>query len=65
MLIHHGSLKTYTGEKIMNEKQTRVFKETRLRNFQRHYTKLTQHPELTNTALTVKKEIETLKKELQ
>lgn len=49
----------------MDEKQTRVFKETRLRNLQRHYAKLTQHPELSNLALDVKKEIETLEKELQ
>lgn len=49
----------------MDEKQTRVFNETRLRNLRRHYVKLTQHPELTDVALTVKKEIETLEEELQ
>ena len=49
----------------MDERQQRVFNETRLRNLNKHYEKLSQHPELSNLALDVKKEIETLENQLQ
>ena len=49
----------------MDEKQTRVFKETRLRNLQRTYAKLTQHADLVEETLAIKNEINILKNELQ
>ena len=49
----------------MNEKETRVFKQTILRNLKRTYAKTIQHPELTEQAQKIKTEINTLEKELQ
>lgn len=49
----------------MNKAQEKVFNETRLRNLNKHYEKLSQHQELSNLALDVKKEIETLENKLQ
>ena len=44
----------------MNEREQKVYNETRLRNLKRAYSKLIQHGELTEEALRMKKEIETL-----
>ena len=44
----------------MNEIETKVFKETRLRNLRRTYAKLLQHPELVHEAHQIEKEIQEL-----
>ena len=48
----------------MNDKQTLVFKQTRLRNLKRKYAKLIQHASLLEETKTVKAEIDSLEKEL-
>lgn len=48
----------------MDEKQTRVFKQTRLRNLKRKYARLIQHADLKDTAISIKQEIELLENEL-
>ena len=50
---------------VMDEKQQRVFNETRLRNLKRTYAKLTQHADLTDSALALQKEIQILENQLQ
>ena len=49
---------------MLSEKESRVFKETRLRNLKRRYSKLIQHASLIDEASEVKKEIDCLEKEL-
>lgn len=49
----------------MNNKETIVFKQTKLRNLKRKYAKLTQHPDLLDETVTLKTEIDNLEKELQ
>ena len=44
----------------MNEAQQRVFNETRLRNLKRTYARLIQYGELSDTALSLKKQINEL-----
>ena len=48
----------------MNDNEYQVYLETRLRNLERRYVKLTQHADLIEEALETKKEIEDTKKEL-
>lgn len=48
----------------MNEKESRVFKETKLRNLERKYAKLAQHADLIDEAIETKAEIDYLKREL-
>ena len=48
----------------MNDKQTLVFKQTRLRNLKRKYAKLVQHASLLDETAAVKAEIDSLEKEL-
>ena len=48
----------------MTPEEQKVFTETRLRNLKRRYSKLTNHSDLTDEALTVKKEIESLEAQL-
>lgn len=48
----------------MNEKETRVFKQTRLRNLKRAYAKTLQHSDLSDTAISLKHEIDLLETEL-
>ena len=48
----------------MNEKQTIVFKQTRLRNLKRTYARTLQHPDLSDAARLLKEEIETIENEL-
>ena len=62
--IQNGSSKTSTGEDFMNEKETRVFKQTRLRNLKRAYAKTLQHSDLSDTAISLKHEIDLLETEL-
>ena len=45
---------------MLSEKETKVLNETRLRNLQRKYTKLKEHPELINEARETQKEIQEL-----
>ena len=49
----------------MDEKQTRVFNETRLRNLKRTYAKMKEHAELSDTTIQIQKEIKTLENQLQ
>jgi len=49
----------------MDEKELRVYNETKLRNLQRKYSKLKEHPELTEEAIDVKSKIDAIKMELQ
>ena len=49
----------------MDERQERVFNETRLRNLKRTYAKLSQHAELTDSTLAIKDEINILENQLQ
>ena len=48
----------------MNDRETLVFKQTRLRNLKRKYAKLIQHASLLEETETVKAEIDSLEKEL-
>ena len=48
----------------MNEDQTRVFKRTKLKNMKRRYAKFTQYPLLTDEAIQLKREIDSLENEL-
>jgi hypothetical protein len=45
---------------MLSDKEKKCLNETRLRNLQRKYTKLKEHPELTEDAIKTKKEIEKL-----
>lgn len=48
----------------MDEKQKKVFIETKIRNLERRYSKLVQHADLTDEALEVKDMIAHLEKQL-
>ena len=50
---------------MLTEKEQRVLKETQLRNLKRKYSKVIQHADLTDMALELKSEINTLEKEIQ
>ena len=62
--LYHSQVKPEEGNIIMDEKQTRVFKQTRLRNLKRKYARLIQHADLKDTAISIKHEIELLENEL-
>ena len=49
----------------LNERETRVFKETKLRNLERKFSKLIAHPEFIEECIDLKCEIDSLKRELQ
>ncbi len=49
----------------MNEKEQRVYNETRLRNLKRKLAKLTQHPTLIEETLEIKAQINELEKTLR
>ena len=49
----------------LSEKETRVLKETRLRNMKRKYAKLVQHADLDEYAIELKCEIDGLERELK
>lgn len=49
---------------MLSERESRVLKETRLRNLKRKHAKLIQHADLADEASDVKKEIDCLEKEL-
>lgn len=44
----------------MNDKEYQVFLETKLRNLKRKYSRVKEHPDLTDTALELHREIETI-----
>ena len=48
----------------MTPEQQRVFNETRLRNLEKRYSKIKEHARLTDEALQIKKEIESLEAQL-
>ena len=48
----------------MNKREERVLKQTRLSNLERKFSKIIQHPDLTEYAIELKCEIDSLKKEL-
>ena len=48
----------------MNEKETRVYKETRLRNLKRSYAKMIYHADLLEECIELKAEIDGLEREL-
>ena len=54
----HGIIKEVIT--MLSDKERKCLNETRLRNLQRKYTKLKEHPELTEDAIKTKKEIEKL-----
>ena len=49
---------------VLSEKEVRVYKETRLRNLKRKYSKLIQYPEFIDDCTLLKTEIDGLEKEL-
>jgi hypothetical protein len=49
----------------MNERETKVLKETRLRNLKRKYAKIKEHADLTEIALELKSDIDALEKEIK
>ena len=48
----------------MNEKEQRVYKETKLRNLKRRYSKMFQHPDLVEDCIELKADIDALEREL-
>ena len=48
----------------LSKKEKRVLKETRLRNLEKKYSKLIQHADLTEQAIEVKAEMDSLRREL-
>ena len=48
----------------MRKNQKRVYLETRLRNLKREYAKVIQHSDLTETAIELKADIDTIEREL-
>ena len=49
----------------LSHKEETVMKQTRLRNLKRRYSKMTQHADLTDEALSLKKDIKALEMELK
>ena len=49
----------------MTPQEKKVYKETKLRNLERKYAKVIQHPDLGEEAIELKAEIDHLKKQLQ
>lgn len=49
---------------MLSDKEKRCFKETRLRNLKRRYSKMIQHSELTRDAIELKSEINVIEREL-
>lgn len=49
---------------VLSDKEQKVLQETRLRNLKRKYARLTQHADLTNEAMKVKNEIDSLENQL-
>lgn len=49
----------------MNDKERKVYYETRLRNLKRKYAKIIQHADLGEEAIELKADIDTLEKELK
>ena len=45
--------------------ETKVYKETRLRNLKRKYAKMVQHPDLVIECIELKADIDALEKELK
>lgn len=49
----------------MNQRERKVFLETKLRNLRRLYSKMKEHPDLTEDSLKIQAEIEWFEKELE
>lgn len=49
----------------MNNKEEKVYKQTRLRNLKRKYAKIIRHSDLTEHAIELKADIDQLEKELK
>ena len=49
----------------MNDKETRVYKETRLRNLKRRYSKFIQHADMIEECIELKADIDALERELK
>ena len=49
----------------MNKNEERVYKETKLRNLKRKYSKMFQHAELVEECIELKSEIDGLERELK
>lgn len=49
----------------MNQREEKVFKETRLRNLERWFSKMIQHPELVEECMDIESEINALREELK
>ena len=48
----------------MNDKEKRTYLETRLRNLKREYAKVLNHSDLTETAIELKADIDSIEREL-
>ena len=48
----------------MNEREEKVYKKTKLRNLEREYAKLIDHPEQIEKCIDLKSEIDSLKRDL-
>jgi hypothetical protein len=48
----------------MNQKEKRIFLETKLRNLRRKYAKMIQHPDLLEECIELKAEIDGIEREL-
>ena len=57
-IMVHGIIKEVIT--MLSDKERKCLNETRLRNLQRKYTKLKEHPELINEARETQKEIQEL-----
>lgn len=49
----------------LTEKEKNVLKKTRLRNLKRKFAKITQHAEMTEEAIEIKCEIDSLEREIK
>lgn len=48
----------------MDDREYRVYQQTRLRNLKRKYAKVVQHADLTEMAIELKAEIDSIKRDL-
>jgi hypothetical protein len=65
LLIRHGGSRTDNVEVLtLNAKERKVYLKAKLNNLKRKYAKLIQHSDLLQEALEIKKEIDSIEKEL-
>jgi len=61
MLTLHGLCKISIDRLVkMDKKEAKVFRETKLRNLKRRYSKMIQHPEFSKECIKLKSEIDSL-----